>query len=373
MELLGVLEFRGVKVGDPGDAGLGEFLAQSFVGVVTGPGITFAVCVPGQDLVVGHALVLLLMDHHVQRQPVAQGRVLGRVADHQAGDREDALGQIQHLDQLVGRPPGGAHVADAQAHRLGRQRDGLGGDDFVLTFKTGEDYLAPRLERGYPAINAKNVELHPIISLTYDEELDPTSVINEIFKLERFDDKSEVEGTLEHHVVDKRSVLNFFPDQSIYPDELYVTRVYPGLKDYLGNEIGITTSLPFTTGTDGVTITSIDNFESGVGNWWQPDGSGSSKGYLEGIYRDANSEITNTLTASVRSMELFYHWDVGADSWLIREFLDYVSGEGNRWGLTGNGSESSRAKAKYSTVHHYYCVLKALFNWCILITKTMIS
>jgi site-specific recombinase XerD len=51
--------------------------------------------------------------------------------------------------------------------------------------------------------------------------------------------------------------------------------------------------------------------------------------------------------------------------WYIREFLGYVSGEGSRWGLQGNGSESSRAKATYCTVHHYYCVLKAFFNWCV--------
>ena len=51
--------------------------------------------------------------------------------------------------------------------------------------------------------------------------------------------------------------------------------------------------------------------------------------------------------------------------WHIREFLSYVSGEGNRWGLKGNGSESSRPKATYCTVHHYYCVLKAFFNWCV--------
>jgi site-specific recombinase XerD len=51
--------------------------------------------------------------------------------------------------------------------------------------------------------------------------------------------------------------------------------------------------------------------------------------------------------------------------WHIREFLAYTGGEGNRWGLAGNGSESSRPKATYCTVHHYYCVLKAFFNWCV--------
>ncbi len=51
--------------------------------------------------------------------------------------------------------------------------------------------------------------------------------------------------------------------------------------------------------------------------------------------------------------------------WYIREFLSYVSSATNRWGVKGNGSESSRKKATYSTVHHYYCVLKAFFNWSV--------
>jgi site-specific recombinase XerD len=51
--------------------------------------------------------------------------------------------------------------------------------------------------------------------------------------------------------------------------------------------------------------------------------------------------------------------------WHIREFLAYTGEAGNRWGLSGNGSESSRPKATYCTVHHYYCVLKAFFNCCV--------
>jgi site-specific recombinase XerD len=51
--------------------------------------------------------------------------------------------------------------------------------------------------------------------------------------------------------------------------------------------------------------------------------------------------------------------------WNIREFLAYLSGDCNRWGLEGSGSESSRGKASYTTVHHYYCTLKAFFNWCV--------
>ena len=51
--------------------------------------------------------------------------------------------------------------------------------------------------------------------------------------------------------------------------------------------------------------------------------------------------------------------------WHIREFLGYTGAEGNRWGISGNGSESSRPRASYSTVHHYYSVVRAFFNWCV--------
>lgn len=51
--------------------------------------------------------------------------------------------------------------------------------------------------------------------------------------------------------------------------------------------------------------------------------------------------------------------------WHIREFIGYVASDTNRWGLNGNGSESSQRPSSHSTVHHYYAVLKAFFNWCV--------
>jgi len=53
------------------------------------------------------------------------------------------------------------------------------------------------------------------------------------------------------------------------------------------------------------------------------------------------------------------------NEWHIREFLSYVSSQTNRWGMSGNGSESSKNKASYTTIHHYYRVLKTFFTWCV--------
>ena len=51
--------------------------------------------------------------------------------------------------------------------------------------------------------------------------------------------------------------------------------------------------------------------------------------------------------------------------WHIRELLNYVASETNRWGLNGNGSERCQRLASYSTVHHYYATLRVFFNWSV--------
>jgi site-specific recombinase XerD len=51
--------------------------------------------------------------------------------------------------------------------------------------------------------------------------------------------------------------------------------------------------------------------------------------------------------------------------WQVREFLGYIGTETHRWGLEGNGSETSQRNASHSTVHHYFVVLSCFFNWVV--------
>jgi len=51
--------------------------------------------------------------------------------------------------------------------------------------------------------------------------------------------------------------------------------------------------------------------------------------------------------------------------WQIREFFGYVGTETNRWGLEGNGSETSQRSASHATVRHYFVVLSVFFNWLV--------
>jgi len=51
--------------------------------------------------------------------------------------------------------------------------------------------------------------------------------------------------------------------------------------------------------------------------------------------------------------------------WHIKEFLGYVATCKARWGLNGNGSETSQRLASYSTVRHYFVVLSCFVNWLV--------
>ncbi|MFC2017569.1 hypothetical protein ACFLUD_04065 [Chloroflexota bacterium] len=51
--------------------------------------------------------------------------------------------------------------------------------------------------------------------------------------------------------------------------------------------------------------------------------------------------------------------------WHIREFLGYLANEKCRWGLKGNGSETSQDKASHTTVHHYFVVLANFLGWVV--------
>jgi len=51
--------------------------------------------------------------------------------------------------------------------------------------------------------------------------------------------------------------------------------------------------------------------------------------------------------------------------WQIREFLGYVGTETNRWGVEGNGSETSQCRASHTTLHHYWVTLSNFLNWLV--------
>ena len=214
---------------------------------------------------------------------------------------------------------------DRYDHHFDGDGDGIGGDDYSFSFRTGKrDMTAPRIVGVYPSNNQYNVETDPIIRITFNERINPNSVTDNIFKVERLADYSLISGTLQHYSANNRSAICFFPHESLFPGESYRIKVFPGISDLFGNVLSATNFYSFRTTTRSWNITTIDDFESAVTtNWWDPQQSGTTTGIItEQTSRSVNSEIVNLHSDSRSSLQINYAWEVNASSWMIRVYLN---------------------------------------------------
>ncbi len=215
-------------------------------------------------------------------------------------------------------------ASDLFGHLFDGNGDGVGGDNFTLTFRTQEEDLTPpQAVSVYPPSNSIDVELHPIINLEFDEIIDPASIQPDQVTLLKIDDGQQISGILKDYIIADRSVLSFFPGQQLESLVEYRIQLQPGLKDLFGNETQNVQETQFTTGNSDYQITVIDPFQNDILlNWWDPQQSGTTTGIITTqTSRGNNSQFTNLLSGSSRSMRLSYGWDLSASQWIIREYL----------------------------------------------------
>lgn len=213
---------------------------------------------------------------------------------------------------------------DLYGHQFDGNGDGIGGDDFHLSFSTEPaDVTPPQIVSHYPPLNASDVENPPIINIEFDEPIDASSVTQNSIVLEDAVTQTPVSGTVEYYPANNKSIICFFPDDELLSNTEYLSRVQPGLRDIWGNETQSEQIYNFTTGGFIYNVISIDNFETGLLTyWWQPGASGSTTGTIANQTSMGNNiQFVNLLTGSSRSMRLSYRWDTSAPSWLIREYL----------------------------------------------------
>lgn len=214
------------------------------------------------------------------------------------------------------------NAMDKYGHPFDGDGNGVGGDDFTLNFKTKiQDMIPPSIVDIYPPADETNVELTPIINLSFNERIN-TSTLSGKVKLIRNSDQSEVSGgILKHYVVGDRSVVNLFIKNELEINEGYTIKLEPGLEDMFGNPISGSFTSGFTTGDKEFSlITIVDNFENGISNWWEPQQSGSTIGIITELTSvSADASTFNYIYGGSRSMKLTYGWDTLASTWLIRE------------------------------------------------------
>ncbi len=216
-----------------------------------------------------------------------------------------------------------ASALGAFGHALDGNGDGIPGDDFVLSFTTGSsDTQAPTVVRTFPAANQLGVDIQPIISAVFDEELDPTSVGAGQIALLTISGVP-VGGTVTHTVAGGTSVVTFFPGQKLARESVYLVRVMPGVRDLVGNERRTISQFAFTTGEEVVEKSIFEDFETDLeSNWWEPVQSESTTGVIPAsTFRTAEPDVVNLLRQSTASLRIDFEWDESSSEWLLREYL----------------------------------------------------
>ena len=212
---------------------------------------------------------------------------------------------------------------DEAGHLIDGNSDGVGGDAFVLNFRTSSpDYFPPEIVETYPSHDAEMVDLRPIINITWSEEIHFDTASESRVILERVYDSLVQQTTLQHYVIDEKSVLVLHATADLLVDEEYRVRILPGFADMLGNINDNETEVAFTTANYDYAVISIDNFESGVSSWWQPGASGSTTGLDTDLSAMTATTTTTALNiGSATAMQLEYTWNESAPSWLMRLYL----------------------------------------------------
>ena len=219
-------------------------------------------------------------------------------------------------------------VAGTAVDLLGRPLDGnqdsVGGDDWSIQFITSPpDISPPFVSASTPSNGSTTVDQRPIVSLVWNEELHPNSVSSDLVVFEQVSNGQLQPFTLEHHVINSRSVLVIYSTNDLLDVEAYRIRLLSGFADLLGNVRTVETEMNFSTSNFGYQVINIDNFETDAANyWWEITASGSNSGILAPLCTRSFVTDLSVFTATHNTaLKLNYGWDTNASSWLIREYL----------------------------------------------------
>ena len=203
--------------------------------------------------------------------------------------------------------------------------DGIGGDAFVLNFRTKTvDDVPPNIIFSFPDYSTVNdsFDVGNVITFLFDELIDPNTLDENSVNLYKSSIKIPIDFL--HHAIENKSVLSIQPQQQLETETEYTSLLWDTITDTAGNSLESYFSLNFKTTPERYTeITMIEDFTM-PGGWWQPSGSGSTTGII-GHNTKWGYTTANYLPATTphKSAFLKYEWDVSDSTFLIREYIPY--------------------------------------------------
>jgi len=218
-----------------------------------------------------------------------------------------------------------ATAVDRRGHQLDGDHDGVAGDDYVLHFKTAAvDEFPPIVMRSIPADQADAVETEAILTVEFNEMLDPASVnATNVYCIDEYQD--EVPGRVRYYDVGYRGVVCFFPSLSLPPYSEYQLSLERSITDVWGNPLEKLTAITFRTAAPSPDFCWLDDFDAGIGNWTL---GAESQGILSDSTRLVSDSLFITLSRwqSTHSLGLRYFWDETSPTGAIQ--LSFQTPEG---------------------------------------------
>ncbi len=215
---------------------------------------------------------------------------------------------------------------DVLGYPLDGNGDGVGGDSWTIQFTTGyADMDPPAIIQSYPINGQGQIGLKPVLSIVYDELIEPSSFQEDMIIFKRWAGSLDVSRIVELDVVGDHSVIHVYTTEFLTPLNSYILKVLPGLADGLGHTVSSTKTINFsTTGVAQQTVT-IDDFDGNFTSyWWRPNNgvSDSTTGVIdENTNYWENSDLFVRNSGSSQSMQLDYDWNPDVSTWLIRLYL----------------------------------------------------
>jgi N-acetylmuramoyl-L-alanine amidase len=226
----------------------------------------------------------------------------------------------------------GEGIEDLAGHLFDGNGDGVPGESYTLTFTTGgEDTEPPVVVAVSPGADQGAVDLNAIISFTLDELVLESTVDSDAIVIETVNGGSafnHIQVNVYH--VNDQSVIQAFPTSPLKQNTSYIARLKAGIEDLAGNATIDEVTFTFSTNNLEYDYAVIDNFNSAITGWWEPQQSGSTIGIVTlETSRTRTTEITNPLTQSTGAMSMNYGWDLGNATWLIRNYLAPTAAQNN--------------------------------------------
>lgn len=127
--------------------------------------------------------------------------------------------------------------------------------------------ICPEVEVTNPDDEAIGVQLNKVISVTFNEEMDPRSITDGSFNLRLMSSTGEAESTVSGTMTydAETNTMSFSPATPLAPNRTYTGTVEPVVKDMLGNVLQAPYIWTFTTGVaPTVIVTSPVNQATGI-------------------------------------------------------------------------------------------------------------